>query len=821
VQPVSLRAEFVFLSNGMRHYSEVELLKAVAEVRLGRAVKTVARQYSIPRTTIQSRIKGVESHATAAAHLQRLSKVQEQHLVDWITTQDALGLPPTHSQIRELATRVLRVGGDHHPLGIHWMEGFFKRNPSVRTTRGRRMEAVRLNGATTSNIRQFFSRLDHPAIQDIPPENRHNMDESGLMEGKGINGLVVGSTDKSFSIQKDNGLREWITFIESISATGRSTNPLVIFKGASVQQQWFCDNLDELQRMYGSWRFYASPNGWTSNDIAVAWLREVFIPETTPATPGRRLLILDGHGSHETDDFIYECYSNNIQLLFLPAHASHVLQPLDLSVFGSLKSHYRREFTRLGLDWDITVLGKREFMACYSVAREYALTPNIIKSGWRATGLWPVAISKPLMSPLLLENKTRPPETPKNPVKVAQMAHAALIPKYTFQLPTEINKTPEKSKDMVMQRSALKSLDLKGVRLLLRKAGKSLDNKNQLLSVQAIDIKRLNHRIQQLTPKPRRKVAHDPNSKFTTIGSVVASKRALENSFNLQDHSHKVAFDQLCSEWQIIVPNVGGDLLQGGSDLVQEGAEMGGCRNGGVPRWGVVDLTRFPNAQAREERDKVYALLGMSADVEDAARHGLVADYTKPIQQVIHDTFAHLFDYDLSSFTRLRMPDMTEFLQRLHLFEHLIMMQVASRTTTTTRLKARLKRQRGRTDISSKLLEAAVRNPYCSAAMVALLLPQVQKGPDSTNIFLQYYAKNPSKQLVELLHKHPLQFDNVRLHLLAGVQDSPLGEALLRHVAERVEQSAEKVSHMIAAKRNHRSLIQLLLENGADVDATD
>jgi hypothetical protein len=103
----------------MRHYAEVELFRAVEEVRAGNPVATVARQYSIPRGTLRARLKGGYSHSTAAEHLQRLSIVQEQRLVDWILAQDALGLPPTHGQIRELATRVLRAGGDNIPLGIH------------------------------------------------------------------------------------------------------------------------------------------------------------------------------------------------------------------------------------------------------------------------------------------------------------------------------------------------------------------------------------------------------------------------------------------------------------------------------------------------------------------------------------------------------------------------------------------------------------------------------------------------------------------------------------------------------------------------------
>ena len=116
--------------------------------------------------------------------------------------------------------------------------------------------------------------------------------------------------------------------LECISATGRVLKPLVIFKGRSVQQQWFPDNIDFLE----DWNFTYSEKGWTNNQIALQWLRDVFIPEMAPKDPReQRLLILDGHDSHMTEEFLFECYDNNIYLLYLIPDSSHVLQPLELA----------------------------------------------------------------------------------------------------------------------------------------------------------------------------------------------------------------------------------------------------------------------------------------------------------------------------------------------------------------------------------------------------------------------------------------------------------------------------------------------------------
>ena len=63
------------------------------------------------------------------------------------------------------------------------------------------------------------------------------MDESGIMEGLGANGLVVRSTLIRGIQRKQPGSRNWISVIEYISATSRALLPLVIFKGKTVQQQ--------------------------------------------------------------------------------------------------------------------------------------------------------------------------------------------------------------------------------------------------------------------------------------------------------------------------------------------------------------------------------------------------------------------------------------------------------------------------------------------------------------------------------------------------------------------------------------------------------
>ena len=86
---------------------------------------------------------------------------------------------------------------------------------------------------------------------------------------------------------------------------------------------------------------------------------------------------------------MWECKENKIHLLYLPAHASHLLQPLDLAPFSVAKSRYRDAIRALSTLDDAAPIKKERFVASYNLAREEGLSVRVIRAGWKATGLCP------------------------------------------------------------------------------------------------------------------------------------------------------------------------------------------------------------------------------------------------------------------------------------------------------------------------------------------------------------------------------------------------------------------------------------------------
>jgi hypothetical protein len=72
------------------------------------------------------------------------------------------------------------------------------------------------------------------------------------------------------------------------------------------------------------------------------------------------------------------CKENQIYLLYLPAHASYLLQPLDLAPFSVIKSQYRSQIAALSALDDAALVKKERFVISYNQAREEGLSERVI-----------------------------------------------------------------------------------------------------------------------------------------------------------------------------------------------------------------------------------------------------------------------------------------------------------------------------------------------------------------------------------------------------------------------------------------------------------
>jgi hypothetical protein len=437
------------------------------------------------------------------------------------------------------------MNGDYEPLGQLWVPHFINRNPRVASIVGRKIESARTTAANYETIRAFLELFERTRIElGIQYEDMWNMDETGCALGVCTNTQVLASSTKKKAYIKSPEDREWVSTIETISATGVKLQCLVIFKGKHLQSTWF------PARGTPEWLYTTSENGWTSNSIGYEWLQRIFIPNTSPSNGGYRLLLLDGHGSHTPIDFMWLCKVNKIHLLYLPAHASHLLQPLDLTPFSVLKTRYRNEIRALSALDDAAPVKKERFVISYNKAREEALLERVIRAGWRAAGLCPFNPNLVLLSSQVTGRPSTPPPT--------QTSAAASELIFT---------TPQSSQALYKARQQLLLSETlsRSTRIVLGKAGKAIAAANTRAAQLEAENQRLKYQLDSTRiTRVRKRVQVNPNERFSNVESIkaaidrAAALQAQQSNISPEKEAQKAAaaaaaltLNSMCTQWQI------------------------------------------------------------------------------------------------------------------------------------------------------------------------------------------------------------------------------------------------------------------------------
>ncbi|GMG14126.1 unnamed protein product [Aspergillus oryzae] len=414
------------------------------------SIREAARVYNVPRSTLTDRMNGRHFNKEKRANSHKLTQNEEDSLVRWILSLDQRGAAPRHTHVREMANILLAKRGDPIPttVGQKWAHNLVQRRDELKSRFSRRYNYQRAKCEDPKLLREWFERVQITIMQyGIQPDDIYNFDETGFAMGLISTTKVVTRAElagRPFLLQPGN--REWVTSIECIGSRG-PLPPCLIFKGKIHIEGWYEMGLPP------DWRIETSANGWTTDEIGLRWLQRLFIPFTAGRTVGRyRLLILDGHGSHLTPQFDDICSQNDIISLCMPAHSSHLLQPLDVGCFGPLKRAYGQlveNKMRLGFNH----IDKLDFLEAFPQARAQIYTTSNICSGFSATGLIPFNPER-VLSQLNIQLEATPPgsrpssrstnSVPKTPHNLKQLQKQETTLKKLLRARTKSPDSPTK-----------------------------------------------------------------------------------------------------------------------------------------------------------------------------------------------------------------------------------------------------------------------------------------------------------------------------------------------------------------------------------------
>jgi hypothetical protein len=231
---------------------EIAITKAIGAIQNGQvgSVRAAASKFGVPQTTLQSRLHGTTDRSTAQQITQKVTGEQERCLVDWIKELETQGSAPSHTIVREMACKII---GSKTP-GNHWVDWFIRRHPEISSCIGVPLESARTVNSTHEIVAAHFQRVQSQIrMFNILTEDIWNMNETGLAMGLCANGYVVSGKGKRRVYVKAPQNREWVSIIEAISATGRSIQPLVIFKGQNLQSTWFPADAPDWHHTTSDW----------------------------------------------------------------------------------------------------------------------------------------------------------------------------------------------------------------------------------------------------------------------------------------------------------------------------------------------------------------------------------------------------------------------------------------------------------------------------------------------------------------------------------------------------------------------------------------
>ena len=196
-----------------------------------------AKIYNIAPSTIIRRLnKQTKPKTLIDEYKQLLTPVEERTLVRWVIQYYKWGLPLAFKQIRQFTLEILahkspQPQGSQPPLSEQWHRKLLKRHPEIKRVSARGIDRVRASVAHIGTITEYF-KLYYSLQQkyNITAQDMYNMDEKGFSMGAIQRSNVVIPVAEREAFLRQDGNREWVSVIETISASDESLSSYIIFK---------------------------------------------------------------------------------------------------------------------------------------------------------------------------------------------------------------------------------------------------------------------------------------------------------------------------------------------------------------------------------------------------------------------------------------------------------------------------------------------------------------------------------------------------------------------------------------------------------------
>jgi hypothetical protein len=142
---------------------EGRLLLAIKAIDNGKysSIRAAAEAFTVPRSTLQGRMKGHESRVVRRHYCHKFSEPEEKLMEDWLLSMDSRRFALTHAMCRDMANLLLRareLNPSETPpkVGKNWVTDFIKRHDSLASYLSRRYDYERALSEDPKLIKEWF-----------------------------------------------------------------------------------------------------------------------------------------------------------------------------------------------------------------------------------------------------------------------------------------------------------------------------------------------------------------------------------------------------------------------------------------------------------------------------------------------------------------------------------------------------------------------------------------------------------------------------------------------------------------------------------------
>lgn len=391
--------------NAYLQWSEESMAQAKNSVLNGHlGTRAAASHFKVPYTTLQRRIEEtrirrvfendpnnaqIPTIRKSIGHPTIFSPHQETDLVDRLKSLSSRGFGHSSTSVRRAVYIFAKLKNINTPwsdetkmAGKDWFSSFMDRHRnSISLRKPEGLSKARAMGLNKEVVDNFYDVLKDVYIKldlEDQPHSIYNVDESGFpMNNKPLKVVSEkGKREVTSLTSLERG--ENVTAVVCCSASGVFIPPFIIFKGKRMREEY-------KHGMPPGSQVAMSESGYINEDLFLVWLQHF----QKHRSPGRCLLLLDGHISHQSLQSLEYCVEHQIELLCLPPHTTHVLQPLDRTVFKPLKTYYHHETNSFVHTNPTASITKFVFGGIFNAAwRKGATVGNAVK-GFECTGINP------------------------------------------------------------------------------------------------------------------------------------------------------------------------------------------------------------------------------------------------------------------------------------------------------------------------------------------------------------------------------------------------------------------------------------------------